>query len=895
MDSGTLEEILDSVSQGVVVFTPDRAIIYCNNTFLNMTGFDRSELAGALCGIMQGPGTDQTVIEAINAAIHSGKPFSGEIQNYRKSGKTFWNDLSFEPKFNEDGSLRHFIGISRDITRQKTAESKMSKLETDHQLMMENVLSGVVLHKADTSIVYANRKARELLGVPDEPIIGAVNSDPRWGFIMEDGSRMPVDQYPVNRAVKEGVPIRGLVFGQMRDPDESTIWMICNAFPIFDDSGEVGEVLTSFTDITQIKEAEREAATYQQRFELATRATQDVIFEWNIETGEYWANEAFEKVYGYPAPSHISLDGLEGISAVEADHDTVRKVTREAINSGKERYSVDYGFKRADGTRGHAAVRAFVVRDGAGQAVRIIGTGTDVSQLTDAISALEASEERFRIIADTVSDVLWDRDLDTDALWVTPDWPARLRIAIDPSVSEDRFFLDHVDPKDALRVKESFLNAIRSNAAEWEINYALIGSDGARTDLAVKAAILRHCDGRAQRMLGNARNVTIEKRQQEGFSRARALEAVGQLTGGVAHDFNNQLMIIQGNAELLEMSALDEEQAESVSLISQACCSAADLIERLLSFSRQSHLHTGRVDLNKLVPNTVALLRAGIPESITIQCKIPADTWQANVDPNALEQAIVNLAVNGRDAMPNGGGMIVQCENRMISPDMERYQSELQPGEYVVISITDNGEGMSVETQAKVFEPFFTTKEVGKGTGLGLSTVYGFAKQSGGNVTIYSEEGRGTTVTLYLPRFVELIEEDEVERTTEALVRGEGRSILLVEDQPDLRAHVSKLLTKMGYQVTDASSGPEALALLQRGAAFDLLFTDIVMPGGMNGQELAEQARKLDPQMKILYTSGYPASAFEHLHFSEVGNINLLRKPYLSAELTAELAKAFKS
>ena len=893
MDSSTFTTLLDTVSQGVVVFGADRKIIYCNQAFLDITGFDRSEMADALCRIMQGSDTDCAAIDAIDAAIEARRAFSGDVRSYRKSGETFWNDLTFKPEFNPDGSFRHFIGISRDITLQKDAELKAEKLELDHQFMMENVLSGVVLHNADTEIIYANPRALELLGVNRDSAFGAVNTDPLWSFIREDRSPLPIEEYPVNRAMAERKPIRGMVFGNKRDSDGKLIWLICNAFPLLDSHGNVDKVLTSFTEITQIKEAERETKIYRERFELAARATQDVVFEWDIETGAYWANEAFETIYGYPAPSHVSMDDLSAISAVEADHDLLRRVALDAIESGKKRFSVDYGFNRPDGSQGRAAVRGFIVRDETGKPLRIIGTSTDIGQLTDAMHALEASEERFRIIADTVSDVLWDRDFETNALWVTPNWPHRLGVAIDPAVSQERYFLDHVEPEDALRVQRSFLEVIKSDAAQWEIQYVLIGSDGTKVDLAVKAAILRTPDGRALRMLGNARNVTIEKRQQEGYSRARALEAVGQLTGGVAHDFNNQLMIIQGTAEFLEMSGLNEEQAESVALIYQACGSAADLTQRLLSFSRQSHLQTGRVDLTRSVPSTVALLRAGIPESITIQCRIPSEIWQAKADANALEQAIVNLAVNARDAMPAGGDIVISCENVTISPDLQPFQSELAPGDYVVVSVSDNGAGMPPEVLAKVFEPFFTTKDVGKGTGLGLSTVYGFAKQSDGHVTIRSELDQGTTIKLFLPRFVEPGAEQEQTTATEKARPGNGQRILLVEDQAELRVHVEKMLTKMGYLVTAAEDGKQALSLLDRGMTFDLLFTDVIMPGGINGQQLAEAVRKRDPRMKVLFTSGYPAFAFEHLQLDEIEHVKLLKKPYRSTELTAVLAEIF--
>lgn len=751
--------LMRSVSQGVLIADKDRRIITCNPAFTHITGFEEGEIVGQTCEFMQGERTSARTIDEIRSKLDECNEFEGEIVNYKKGGEEFWNDLTITPRFDDAGNLLGFIGITRDATDRKQAE------------------------------------------------------------------------------------------------------------------------------------------TYRERFELAARASQDAIYEWNLETHEFWANEAYEVIYGYKPPTHVRLDALEELlkemSGLEAGAVSVARATREAIASQENRYSLDYKFVRTDGTQGHTVVRGFIVRDAEGKALRIIGTCTDVSQLTEALNALEASEERFRIIADTVSDVLWDRNFETGAMWVTSDWPDRLGVNIDPDIKGDRFFLDHVAPNDRERVDRSFVEALKSGATEWGIQFQLIGTDGEGIDLACKAAILRHLDGSVHRMLGNARNVTAERRQQEGYTRARALEAVGQLTGGVAHDFNNQLMIIQGNAELLEASELDEEQAESVALIHQASNSAGDLTKRLLSFSRQSHLQTGCVDLTRLIPNTVALLRAGIPESITIACNLPAGIWQVSADPNALEQAIVNLAVNARDAMPAGGRIIIGCENRYVSKDTEPFSSDLATGDYAVVSVTDNGEGMPAEVLAKVFEPFFTTKDVGKGTGLGLSTVYGFAKQSDGQVTIYSEPGHGTTVNLYLPRFREAREEEAAQPAAEVVQAEAGHRILLVEDQPEVRAHVEKLLGRMGYIVTAAADGREALSLIYRGLEFDLLFTDVIMPGGLNGQQLAEEVRKIDPRTKVLFTSGYPAFAFEHLGIDDMEDVRLLGKPYRTADLKAALANVF--
>jgi len=897
MDSAALANILDMVPQGVVVFGLDRQILYCNQTFLDITGFDRSDLAGALCGLMQGPDTDRMAMHAIEAAIGTRNAFSGKFQNYRKSGEAYWSDLTFKPVFNDEGALRHFVMMLRDITEQRDAELQAEALriavgDAKHELDMLSshfknakriAKIGVFDYSVGTDLMFWSEELIEMLAFPKEkfPALSDVFAS------RIDEIDLPRFQELFGAAVRDGVPYEITVKVLRYDDTEIYMELVADVRDVEGDRRIIGIA----RDVTTETIVAKQLFDEKQRFELASRGTQDAIFEWDLVSGSFWANEAFEAVYGYPAPNRLELGNLEDISAVEAEHDRVRQITLEAIASDKQRFSVDYEFTRADGTRGHAAVRAFIVRDHRGKALRVIGTATDVGQISRTMRALEASEERFRIIADTVSDVLWDRNFDDDTMWVTPDWPARLRVAIEPKVSLEQFFLAHVDPKDALRVQQSFLRAIKSDASRWEIQYGLIGSDGERVDLAVKAAILRNPDGKAHRMLGNARNVTFETRQREGYSRSRALEAVGQLTGGVAHDFNNQLMIIQGNAELLEMSNLDEEQAESVALISQACSSSADMTQRLLSFSRQSNLKSGRVDLTRLVPNTVALLRVGIPESISVRCKMPGSIWQAAADANALEQAIVNLAVNARDAMVNGGEIIIGCENRQISGQMEPFQSELEPGDYVAVSVTDNGAGMSPDVLAKAFDPFFTTKEVGKGTGLGLSTVYGFAKQSKGHVTIYSELGRGTTITLFLPRFFEKEAETGRANANDVAHPGSGQRILVVEDQPQLRAHVEKLLTKMGYRVNVAEDGKAALSLLEKGMEFDLLFTDVIMPGGLNGQQLADQVRKRAPHTKVLYTSGYPAFAFEHLQLDEVEQVKLLRKPYRSTELSEMLAE----
>jgi CheY-like chemotaxis protein len=366
------------------------------------------------------------------------------------------------------------------------------------------------------------------------------------------------------------------------------------------------------------------------------------------------------------------------------------------------------------------------------------------------------------------------------------------------------------------------------------------------------------------------------------------MEAVGRLTGGVAHDFNNLLTVILGNADALaEDLAGDARLRPLAELTREAAERAAELTRRLLAFSRRQPLQPQVVDIDELVAGMHGLMRRTLGDDIEIEIASGEKSWPVLIDPAQLEAALLNLAVNARDAMPDGGRLIIETRNLQLDQDYAAREPEVVAGPYVMVAVADTGSGMPPAVLARAFEPFFTTKEVGRGTGLGLSMVYGFAKQSGGHVKIYSEVDHGTIVKLYLPRSdpTGTIAASAVPDTAEP--RGSER-ILLVEDDELVRRHAEGQLAALGYSVTAAASGPQALELLRGGAAIDLLFSDVVMPGGLNGRELAEAARRLRPGLPVLYTSGYTEDAIIHQGRLDLG-VHLLNKPYRRDELAAKL------
>ncbi len=376
------------------------------------------------------------------------------------------------------------------------------------------------------------------------------------------------------------------------------------------------------------------------------------------------------------------------------------------------------------------------------------------------------------------------------------------------------------------------------------------------------------------------------RRLAESLARSERLKAIGELTGGISHDFNNLLTVILGNAELLEEQLDGQEGARLARMITTAAQRGSELTQRLLAFARRQALDPRSINLNRMLTDMRDMLVRALGESIEIKLKQSEDLWPAMVDPSQLESALLNLCLNARDAMPEGGQLLLETENILLDADYAAEYEEVQPGAYVRLAVSDNGTGIEPEVLARVFEPFFTTKT--EGTGLGLSMVFGLVKQSKGHIRVYSELGEGTSIHIYLPRAdktdqPEVIESDPVAQDT-------GReSILVVEDNDQVREYAAGRIRRWGYEVLEAASGGEALDIIRRVGKIDLLFTDVVMPG-ISGRQLAEKATAMIPGLKVLYTSGFTEDAIV-MHGRLEPGVSLLTKPYRASELKHRLRK----
>ncbi len=522
---------------------------------------------------------------------------------------------------------------------------------------------------------------------------------------------------------------------------------------------------------------------------------------------------------------------------------------------------------------------------------------TEVTEQVRREKALRESEERLRSLADNLPGVVFRRVRTPDGrirhTYLSPHLKDMLGVSPEEVVSGAVEVLDLIVPEDRQRfvaALETSANTLSPMAIELRL---LRRPDGALRWWQVHSTPLRRADGSVL-WDGIALDITDRKAAEERLHQALKMEAIGHLTGGIAHDFNNLLAIMLGNAELLAEKEVGGDPTRGVMLknIVEAGERAAELTHRLLAFARRQSLAPHTVDLNALLEVMKPLLRGALGRGIEVALDLHPGLWHAEVDRDQIENAILNLGLNARDAMPAGGRILIATGNETIDAARAESFGGIHPGPYVALRVTDNGTGMAPEVAARAIEPFFTTKDVGKGSGLGLSMIFGLAKQSGGHLSIESALGKGTTVTLYLPKGeAEASDQPPAPPAAEVAPPG-GLSVLLVEDDAAVRDTVAGMISSLGYRVVTAPDGVTALSLLQAERTPDLLMTDVVMPGGIDGLELARRARAQYPSLRVLLASGYNHGLNSGEREPEPG-IRLIGKPFRLTELAEELRQLF--
>jgi PAS domain S-box-containing protein len=618
----------------------------------------------------------------------------------------------------------------------------------------------------------------------------------------------------------------------------------------------------------------RQSGERERFFSAVVESSNDAIITKALDGTITGWNRAAEHLFGFSADDavgrHIRLivpeerrdemyDILEGIGRGESiEH-------RETKRLHKDGHEVD------------VSLTISPLLSANGQIVGASKIARDITESKRTQGALTREIEERQRIFETSQDLILVTDGFGTFVQVSPSSMTILGFA--PKEMVGHTAIDFIHPDDLEPTRDEMRSARRGGQTRsFEARY-------------------RHRDGRtvilnwlgtwsepARRHFFIGRDLTEKLAAEAQMRQAQKMDAIGQLTGGVAHDFNNILTVITGTIGILADAVADRPDLVSIAkLIDDAADRGAQLTKHLLAFARKQPLRPREIEVNSLMVEAAKLLRPTIGEQIEVSPKLAADTWPAMVDPSQLSTAILNLALNARDAMPGGGKLVIETRNVHLDEGYASMNSDVAVGDYVMIAVSDTGAGISPENLEKVFDPFFTTKEVGKGTGLGLSMVFGFVKQSGGHIKIYSELGHGTSVKIYLPRSLGPGQNVD-ESIMPAQIEGGEEIVLIVEDDALVRKYVITQITSLGYPTLEAANAAEALKIIDNGENVDLLFTDIIIPGSMNGRQLADEALRRRPALKVLFTSGYTENAIMHHGRLDAG-VLLLAKPYRKAEL----------
>jgi PAS domain S-box-containing protein len=661
--------------------------------------------------------------------------------------------------------------------------------------------------------------------------------------------------------------------------------------------GTIQAVFGAFQDISDLTEAREESTHLSGELYLLKAAAahlNDIIMITDADPIDapngpkiVYVNDAVEGLTGYKKDEVLGKtprilqgpktrrDHLHNIRRAMESHSHIRTELLNYKKSG-EQYWLELDISP--------------IRNDEGKCTHFVSIERDVTERKRNEDAIRISEERFRLVSRAVHDVIWDWEIAPDSIWRNDRLLAVFGYVPENIGKGFEGWLEHIHPDDRGRIRDSILAALKSANENWTEEYRYIRANKSEALVAHQALILRNAHGDAVRMVGSKTDISQRRQMEDRIRQAEKLEAVGQLTGGIAHDFNNLLTVILGNAESIAHGMAEGDKLRPLAVMTMTAAErGAELTNRLLAFARRQPLQPKVVDIQALVTGMSGLLRRALPEDVTIDICGAPKLCSVLIDPGQLEVAILNLAINAKHAMPNGGALTIETKEMSLEDEHVKSRANLEPGLFIKLSVSDNGTGMSSEVAERAFEPFFTTKPVGEGNGLGLSMVYGFVQQSGGFATIYSELGIGTSVNLFL-RCAQSDSDISVTPVESKTVPRGNENILVAEDDELVRAHVTITLVDLGYKVISTASGAEALTALQKTPNIALLFTDVVMPGGMNGRELAEEATKLFPKLKVLFTSGYAENALVNNNRVDEG-VHLLSKPYRRQDL-AEAIRA---
>ncbi len=877
---------------GDAVFELDRhyRVLFASQPDIILNSLSDGDVAGKLAIELFPGDISRQLAAALDTVTESGdrKTFDFEV-----------NDLQGERWFSADvmaavlaGDLRLILTI-REISGQRLLEKQLLKEGRRLQALYDDLPVLISEFLPDTTLTYVNRANAEYIGLTPEKLIGKKFAD----FLSKEGRERLEEAFatitaenPVSYTIQEVVV------------DNERRYQKWENHGYFNAQGNLVLCRAIGVDITEVTLRERELKESRQRFEQL--AEQSRTFSWEIDRmGIYsYVSPVVETILGFHPDELVGRKAFYDL-APENSREDVRNVWISSIRDNLSLTAYENCILAKDGSEVWVLTSCFPLYDEHGEVKGFNGSDTDITPIKRVEKEQKETNERLTQISDNIEEVFWLSSNDPPAmLYINKAYERVWGRSCQSLYDNPDSFLDSVYDEDRERVLAEY--RITQKSGKFSMEYRIVRPDGAIRWIHASTFPILDSKGDCSRWGGMALDITErkyaeeEKEKIEGLLvQAQKMEVLGQLAGGVAHDFNNMLGVIQGHAEMAMEAAGDSGPLyENISAIQTAASQSADLTRQLLTFSRKQVVSPVACRINETIEGMFDMLRRLIGADIQLTWLPEATLWPVKIDPAQLHQILANLCVNARDAISESeveaAEIVIETKNKLFGEVCyPGSASSIAPGEYVVLTISDNGCGMDPDTVDHIFEPFFTTKEIGKGTGLGLSTVYGIVDQNEGNIHVYSEQGAGTTFSIYFKRYVGGERTASYTPKPTAVPQGKGQKIILVEDERPILEMVSRILEKLGYAVVSTPSPGEAINVMKdHGQEIDLLVTDVVMPE-MDGNILSTRLRAYNPHLKILFMSGYTNSTIDHQKIVKEQK-HFIQKPFSIKELGTAVHKA---
>ncbi len=875
-----LRAVFENSPSAIVLKDLEGRYQFVNNSFCSWLGLKPDEMIGKTADAFFPPDTAHRGADQDRQILQSGKglEWEGELPVAANKRRTF--HFNKFPVSQADGKISSIGLIGTDITEQKQADDAARASEERFRHFAESAADWFWEMDENLRFTFISSSIERAHGISAKWYYGKTRED----LLGQNYDRKLWAQHL--KALQAHRAFRDFTYLRVGD-DVEPRWLRTSGKPVFDTDGTFLGYRGTGTDVTAlmarevaIVESERTLREILENSPIGVTIIAHTEAHGQVEAKRVFANAALAELFGASSREGIIA---EDISKTWCDLDQLQ-FANEATKKGIDLVDFETKRRRLDGTEIWVSINTRNLQFDNQDCVMV--WHFDVTERKESDAMLQQTTALLRSILDHMPALISLKDLQGHYLMANTGFAEFHGKNVNEIIGLTVFDLD-LDESHARAVAAQDQSVV--DAGTIQIEERSKPSPTGELERRVTKFPTFDSNGLVNGIGTVSVDIGSQRAIEDQLRQAQKMEAVGQLTGGVAHDFNNLLGVVIGNLDFLdELLESDGDQRELIATALQAALQGAELTNRLLAFSRRQALSPKILDLNALVSGMMDLLKRTLGETVRIRTSASPELKLVEIDPGQLETAFLNLAVNARQAMPEGGQLFIETSNVELDEKYAEQHEDLTPGSYAMLAVSDNGVGMSAGTLKHAFEPFFTTKEVGQGSGLGLSMVFGFAKQSRGHVSIYSEEGKGTSVKLYLPVSEEQTSTTFNKPTQDSFPMGSGETVLVVEDDANLRELAVKSVSSLGYNVIEAADGPAALAILDNNVHIDILFTDVVLPKGMNGVALSQTVVERRPSVRVLFTSGYTENAIVHNGVVDDG-IDLVDKPYRRAELAHRL------